>query len=120
VADLVRDPEFQVVGMMFERHGFDAPVYFFNHVRADCQTTFTLPIAEFSGFISEEVPAQSLAGTKQCGGQCSKLADLNVCDAKCSNAPYRRFLVDVLLPHRGGPGERAAPSGRRTLPLASK
>jgi len=38
--------------------------------------------------------------TSACAGHYSKIVDLELCDKKCALAPYRRFLVQRLVPRR--------------------
>jgi predicted RNA-binding Zn-ribbon protein involved in translation (DUF1610 family) len=95
--DLLADVEVNAVGMMGEEGGFDRPVFFFNHDCPSCGTSFTVPTEEFAQFIHEKVPAARLEGTRACEGHCSHLGDVGECGAQCASAPYRRFLVRVLL-----------------------
>jgi hypothetical protein len=94
---LLADLEVQAVGMMRASDGPDESVYFFNHNCPGCGTSFTVSILDFAEFIVEEMPEANLDGTPACKGHCNRIADLSLCNAPCSNAPYRRFLVNVLI-----------------------
>ncbi len=98
VVDLLEDLSVEVIGMMSlnEASGVRR-VYFFNHNCPGCGTSFAVSIEHFAGLIREQVPKELLAGTAACKGHCTRLDSLTLCEAACSSAPYRRFLVNVLL-----------------------
>jgi len=78
----------------------DSAIYCFTHLRRSCMTTFVLPVETFRAEIGEPFPLASLSGGGSCPGHCSRIEDLEACDAECCNAPYRRFLLQRLLPRR--------------------
>jgi hypothetical protein len=57
-------------------------------------------VETFRDEIRERIPEASLAGTAPCGGHCSKIEDLEPCENECALAPYRRFLVERLIPRK--------------------
>lgn len=75
-------------------------VYCFTHTRWACRTTFGLPVETFRDEISEKIPETCLAGTEACGGHCTNIEDLELCENECSLAPYRRFLMERLVPRK--------------------
>lgn len=97
-ADLLQDLSVEVIGMMtLVEPGGNASYFFFNHNCPGCGTSFVISTEHFAEFITEQAPAELLAGGPVCQGHCTQLDDLTVCDAVCANAPLRRFLVNVLL-----------------------
>ena len=99
--DLIRLRSLTPVGML---HIVGEPatsaIYCFTHTRWACRTTFGLPVEAFRDEIREEIPDQCLSGTVECAGHCSKIEDLELCENECALAPYRRFLVQRLLPRK--------------------
>jgi hypothetical protein len=101
VAALLADLSVEVIGMMMLSAGGEkSRYYFFNHNCPGCETSFAVAIEHFAGVLGEDVPTVLLAGTPGCKGHCTRLDDLTLCQAACSNAPFRRFLVNVLLDGR--------------------
>jgi len=100
LSDLVLDVDVEPIGMMLQDDAADC-MYFFNHECPGCGTTFAVPIDVFAAMIDEPIPPHTLGNTAACNGHCSRLKDLAICDNECANAPYRRFLVNVL--HRDRP-----------------
>jgi hypothetical protein len=78
----------------------DSAIYWFTHLRRSCLTTFVLPVVAFRAEIGEPIPSARLNRGDSCSGRCSRVDDLENCDAECCNAPYRRFLLQRLLPRR--------------------
>ena len=111
VSDLVVNQDVEPIGMMLQPDSVDS-MYFFNHTCAGCGTTFAVPIEVFAGMIDEPIPDQVLAWTPDCGGHCTRLKDLSECDNECANAPFRRFLVRVLVGARRV-GQPAQAVGRK-------
>ncbi|MBI4865079.1 MAG: hypothetical protein HY815_33195 [Candidatus Riflebacteria bacterium] len=102
LGDILRSPEVVPTGMTFVGPGNDRKlVYFFSHRRPECDTTFHIPVAEFLTEITEPVPLACLAGTPTCQRRCIRREDLELCGESCSSAPFRRFLVNVLLKRCG-------------------
>ena len=99
--DLIRRPSITPVGML-HLLGEDVAttMYLFTHTRWSCRTTFALPVLTFRDEIHEEIPTNLLAGTDSCGGHCTKIDDLEVCENECALAPYRRFLLERLIPRK--------------------
>jgi hypothetical protein len=104
LAALLEDPAVQPIGMMHaegDRDGdLERGAYFFNHVCPGCGTSFTVPLASFAPLLGEPVPEHSRKFSPVCKGHCTRLEELSECEADCSSAPYRRFLVRVLLEKR--------------------
>lgn len=107
---LLEDLMVDAVGMMLIDEDLTMSAYFFNHLCPGCGTTFSVAIDKFRELIKEEIPDTLLAGSPVCDGHCTRLRDLADCDNPCSNAPYRRFLINVLHSRSGrrqpGPDER--------------
>lgn len=94
--DLIQHPEIVPLGMQFEDGGFFLNVFYFNHDRAGCGSTFVVPAKAFLPLITEPVPESNLAGTEACGNHCLSVGDLSGCNAPCRYAPFRRFLLRIL------------------------
>jgi len=75
-------------------------IYCFTHTPWSCRTTFATPVETFREDITETIPDAFLNGTDACAGHCSRIEDLQECDAPCSLAPFRRFLLHRLIPRR--------------------
>lgn len=108
--DLVYDKEVEPVGMQFENGDLADGLYHFNHGASSCGTRFSLPVQVFLPLIEGWVSPKLLYGTDTCENLCLRLEDLRVCDRACYHAPFRRFLVEVLLP-RGGSERDGRPWG---------
>jgi len=99
--DLIRSPSLTPIGMLhLSGDPAAATIYCFTHTRWSCRTTFGLPVETFREEIREKIPETCLSGTAACEGHCSRIEDLEVCDNECSLAPYRRFLVERLVPRK--------------------
>lgn len=95
LGDVMAHPEVKPIGMAFLG---EVNQYFFNHVCAGCGSTFTIPVEAFLALIQEPVPAQALVGTSRCEHHCRRVTDLQRCAQPCRYAPFRRFLLERLLP----------------------
>ena len=99
--DLIKLKSLTPIGMMhLEGEDPDTTMFCFTHTRWSCRTTFGLPVKTFRAEIREPIPEQCLSGTGSCGGHCTKLEDLEICENECRLAPYRRFLLERLVPRR--------------------
>jgi hypothetical protein len=94
--DIVESPSIQPRGMALEGEMARYNLFYFDHCRENCRTTFTMRIEDFSELIDEPVPQKALAGSEDCTRQCMKIDDLSLCDQPCRYAPYRRFLLSTL------------------------
>lgn len=96
--DLIRLRSLTPIGMLhLNGESASSTIYCFTHTRWSCRTTFALPVETFREEIRENIPDACLAGTASCGGHCSKIEDLELCENECALAPYRRFLVQRLV-----------------------
>lgn len=99
--DLIHLRSLTPIGML---HASGDPVsssiYCFTHTRWSCRSTFGLPVETFRDQLPEPVLPKLLAGTEACGGHCSKVEDLELCRSECALAPYRRFLLERLIPRK--------------------
>lgn len=99
--DLIEARSITPIGMLHMKgQPASSAMYCFTHTRWSCRTTFGMPVEAFRDEISETMPEAFLNGTDACGGHCSRLEDLEECDNACSLAPYRRFLLQRLVPRR--------------------
>jgi hypothetical protein len=99
--DLIHLPSVTPIGMLHMDGGsVESTIYCFTHTRWSCRTTFALPVETFREEIDERIPEACLAGTAACAGHCSHIDDLKLCDAECSLAAYRRFLMERLVPRK--------------------
>lgn len=90
--DILTSPDIVPIGMLLHDDDASWNDYYFNHVAADCGTTFTVNVESFASLLTEPVPASIRAGGCECEGRCTSLTDLEECRAECHWAPYRRFL----------------------------
>jgi hypothetical protein len=99
--DLIHLRSLTPIGMLhLSGESAASTVYCFTHTRWSCRTTFALPVETFRAEIREKIPEACLVGTASCGGHCSKIEDLELCENECALAPYRRFLVQRLVPRK--------------------
>ncbi|MGZ6141914.1 MAG: hypothetical protein ACXWLM_01190 [Myxococcales bacterium] len=100
-ADLIRSPSLTPVGMLhLDGEDPSTAMYCFTHTRWSCRTTFGLPVRTFRDDLHEEIPPRCLSGTAACGGHCAHIDDLEICENECALAPYRRFLLERLVPRK--------------------
>lgn len=97
--DLIHLRSVTPIGML-HMDGDSPAIYCFTHTRWSCRTTFALPVETFRDEIREKIPEVCLSGTAACGGHCSNIEDLELCENECSLAAYRRFLVERLVPRK--------------------
>ena len=93
--DILENPEVEPIGMTFDGGDPQFNLFYFNHVVADCGSTFAVAARRFASFLPEPAPPDVLAGTPECEGHCTSLADLAECHSRCHWAPYRRFLLSL-------------------------
>lgn len=98
--DLIHLRSLTPIGMLHLDGESASTIYCFTHTRWSCRTTFALPVETFRDEIGEDIPEGCLIGTAACGGHCSSIEDLELCENECSLAAYRRFLVERLVPRR--------------------
>ena len=93
--DIVESPAIQPRGMVLDE---EAPynLFYFDHCREGCGTTFTMQIEDFSELIDEPVPREALAWSEDCARQCMTIDDVSLCEQPCRYAPFRRFLLTTL------------------------
>lgn len=95
---LLHDEHLEVIGMLQVPGAPELTSYYFNHLTEPCNTTFIVPVRAFEGLVDEPIPSRHLAaGEDGCQGHCHRIEDLSLCGSSCSNAPYRRFMLQVLL-----------------------
>jgi hypothetical protein len=99
--DLIEAPTIVPLGIQhIEGEPPSRAIYFFTHALGSCYTTFALPVETFREHLGEAVPETFLQGTAACRMHCSKIEELSACDAPCTLAPFRRFLLQRLVPRR--------------------
>jgi hypothetical protein len=99
--DLIHLRSLTPIGMLhLSGESAASSIYCFTHTRWSCRTTFALPVETFREEIRETIPEANLEGTASCAGHCSRIEDLKLCKSECALAPYRRFLVQRLVPRR--------------------
>lgn len=99
LGDVLSHPEVKPIGMAFLG---GENLYYFNHVCAGCGSTFTVPVELFLPLLPERVPPESLESTSSCERHCRRVKDLERCSQPCRYAPFRRFLIDRLVPRTAG------------------
>ena len=92
---ILEHQEIEPVGMQFIDPELKENMYYFNHICANCGSTFLISVIEFLPFIKETIPEAVMTGTDVCGGHCTRLKDLEECQAPCMYAPFRRFLLSL-------------------------
>ena len=99
--DLLKSPSITPIGMLhIEGEPASTAIYCFTHTRWSCRTTFGMPVTAFRAEIAEQIPTACLTGGDTCGGHCARVEDLAECESACTLAPYRRFLLERLVPRR--------------------
>jgi hypothetical protein len=99
--DLIHLRALTPIGMLhLDGDSAASTIYCFTHTRWACRTTFALPVETFRDEIGEKIPQACVAGTAACERHCSNIEDLELCEAECSLAPYRRFLMERLVPRK--------------------
>lgn len=99
LGDVLSHPDVRPIGMAFLG---GENLYYFNHVCPGCGSTFTLPIELFLPLVAEPVPKESLEATSACERHCRRVTDLARCAQPCRYAPFRRFLIERLVPRAIG------------------
>ena len=94
--DLLTSPDVEPIGMILEDNEASWNSYYFNHVTANCGSTFTTHVETFAALLTEPVPSAIRTRSCDCEGRCTSLTDLAACGAECHWAPYRRFLSVLL------------------------
>ena len=95
---LIRGGQLSPIGMMVDPDDARFSVSCFTHDAPGCGTSFIVPVEAFAEFI---LGADSTAGPSDgasCERHSGKISDLAACQEECAHAPFRRFLVQVLLP----------------------
>lgn len=101
---LLHDEQLEVLGMLQVQGVPEMTAFYFNHLTAPCLTTFIVPVRAFAALVDEPIPARHLTTLEEgCTGQCARIEDLAECSASCTNAPYRRFMLRVLMRPRRTP-----------------
>lgn len=90
----IRDTDVKPIGITFAEKQLDV-FYFFNHI--NCMSTLAVKVEEFMDLIEEPIPSIDSSGAGECPKCCSSLEDVEACNHKCPNAPFRRFLVERLM-----------------------
>ena len=96
MGDIIESPLIQPVGMLCEDQDSGNHLYYFNHLRERCGTTFTIPARDFLGLIEEPIPREVLTGSARCERHCLSIEDLSECQEECAYAPLRRFLLSMM------------------------
>lgn len=99
--ELCTSAEVKPIGLLLDPEDPAYSLFFFNHLPTSCLTSFTLPIAAFAPLIREPIPSACLAFSPACEKRCDNVQDHQPCAQECRNAPYRRFLTEVLVARRG-------------------
>ena len=93
--DLRQSPAIEPIGMVLEDRIPERNMYYFNHVRPGCNTTFTVPVQALEPLVPEAIPVAILALTGACENHCVHIEDLALCSSPCHWAPYRRLLMSM-------------------------
>lgn len=96
IDDFINNIEIQPIGMKMDNNTFALNLYFFNHLKKKCNTTFAMRVDDFKEYITENIPKEILSQTEECQDHCTQLNDLMVCNNNCAYAPYRRFLMNLI------------------------
>lgn len=94
--EIVNDPSIKPLGMAFMGTSPDQFFYLFQHIDELCGSSFLVEVTKFRQFLDEAIPDDSLFETDNCEGHCVDLHDLAECRQKCRNAPFRRFLLEMI------------------------
>ncbi len=98
--ELIEDPTIEPIGMLVPQDDRGPGIYYFIHQRKDCESIFTVPVADFLQFIKEPVPTANLSKTDKCARHCVTIHDYNECGNECQHAPFRRFMLNDLQTNR--------------------
>jgi hypothetical protein len=97
-SEIVDDTAVRPIGMAFyEDKDANTHFYFFQHEIPECGTSFVVDVEHFKQFVSEPIPEAVLRGKPGCEGHCVNIQDLNDCRQECHFAPFRRFLLKMLV-----------------------
>lgn len=96
---IVEEPEVTPIGMAYDDYSSSA-FYLFQHDADGCGTCFTVNVRRFDDLIGEEIPRQRVVSTAACQERCITIDDLEECDQDCEFAPFRRFLLRMIVGKR--------------------
>lgn len=95
-AALLQDPEVAPIGMTLEDGEAHWNFFYFNHLRPDCGSTFTVRADELNCLLTEPAPPDIKTGEPGCEGRCTRVEDHEACLNDCHWAAYRRLLITMI------------------------
>ncbi len=121
--DILNSGEIEPAGMQFIDEDFKWNVYYFNHMCDNCGSTFLIPVRDFLSVIPETIPETVLTGEDRCEQHCLRMSDLQECQQECYYAPFRRFLLSLIVNKKLVKGPPVPAPGRMMpipMPFARK
>jgi hypothetical protein len=106
------DPAVRLLGLQSEIALPDVNLLVFEH---GCGSSISILSRRLRHLLAEPQPGDPTArlmGTAQCRGHCRHLADLEACDAPCSNARDRKLILLLQSMKKGEYGGAAGPLER--------
>jgi hypothetical protein len=95
---IVADPAIMPIGIAFiEAADQVTHYYYFQHETPDCGSSFMVDVEHFRQLIDEMIPEKVLTSGPHCEGHCVNVGDLSDCGQECFFAPFRRFLLKMII-----------------------
>lgn len=103
-SQLLHDPDVQLVGYQVDFEELKMGLFFFNHLKEGCHTTFGVRAGMFRDLYNGPVFERKRPGAAECAGYCLHNDELRDCEAPCECA-YVRHILQVI---RGWPKKSQA------------
>lgn len=90
------DPQVTTIGYQVSFMSLQAGCFLFNHARADCRTTLSVPAGAFFDLYEGAIYEERKAGSSECPGYCLNRDDLRACPVRCECAFVRELLQTII------------------------
>lgn len=93
--EFLDDKSVEIIGYGAHFEKLESSLFYFNHVKEGCFTTFTIAAKEFLDLYSGEKYTERRTGKEECPGYCLEQEQLNRCDAFCECA-FNREIIHII------------------------
>ena len=94
--DFLTRSDIEPIGLSTDFNGQGDCYFFFCHNAPECMTTLTIPMEFFLPAITEGIPHEQKLLKAGCPRHCTTIADLRCCGCTCYQAPFRRFMLELI------------------------
>ena len=94
--DFLTHPDLEPLGLSSDYANPEACHFYFCHRSPACMTSLTVPLEFFLPLVAEEIPSRETLTGEDCPRHCTTVADLRSCGCSCYQAPFRRFMLDLI------------------------